>query len=146
MKGFLVGCGVVALLVVGVIAVGGFYLYNRFAPQITQGLQSAQKLEREIQKIVPGANGLNFNLSTVNGKTTARVSVAVPFDPTAAGEQPARVAQQILRSVRENLPANLVPAQRLEIRLFRSAGGTSKERVFSFDLTKPLPAPTPPKS
>ncbi len=145
MRGFLIGCGVVALLIVGVIAVGGFYLYNRFAPQITQGLQSAQKLEREIQKIVPGANGLNFNVSTVNGKTTARVSVAVPFDPTV-GDQPAKVAQQVLRAVRENLPANLIPAQRLEIRLFRSANGTSKERVFSFDLTKPLPAPTPPKS
>jgi hypothetical protein len=148
MKGFLIGCGVVALLIVGVIVAGGAYVWNRFAPQVTQGLQSAQKIDQELKRIVPGSQGLNFNVSTVNGKTTARVNVAVPFDPTV-GTQPAKVANNVLRIIRENLPPNLLPAQTLEIRLTRQKSGatgtSTQERTFTFDLRKPAPLPTGPK-
>jgi predicted PurR-regulated permease PerM len=150
MKGFLIGCGVVALLLIGVVTIGGFWAWNQFGPQITQGVQSIQKIQTEIQKVAPNIADLNFNIATVNGKSTARVSAAVPFDPTV-GDQPAKVANDVLRVIRQNLPADALPAKTLEIRLYRSrssSGGskTVQERTFTFDLTKPLPAPVTPKS
>ena len=149
MKGFLIGCGVVALLLIGVVTFGGFWAWNQFGPQITRGVQSIQKIQTEIQKIVPNLGSINFNIATINGKSTARVSAAVPFDPTV-GDQPARVANDMLRVIRQNLPAAALPAQSLEIRLYRerSSGGskTVQERTFTFDLTKPLPAPVTPRS
>ena len=149
MKGFLIGCGVVALLLIGVVTIGGFFVWNQFGPQITQGIQGIQKIQTELQKVVPNIGSINFNIATVNGKSTARVSAAVPFDPTV-GDQPAKVANDILRVISQNLPAGALPAKTLEIRLYRerSSGGskTVQERTFKFDLTKPLPAPIPPKS
>jgi len=149
MKGFLIGCGVVALLLIGVVTIGGFWAWNQFGPQITQGVQSIQKIQTELQKVVPNIGGINFNIATVNGKSTARVSAAVPFDPTV-GDQPAKVAADILRVIRQNLPAGTTLADSLEIRLYRerSNGGskTVQERTFRFDLTKPIPAPVTPKS
>ena len=148
-KGFLIGCGVVVLLLVGVVTIGGLWAWNQFGPQITQGVQSIQKIQTELQKVVPNIGSINFNIATVNGKSTARVSAAVPFDPTV-GDQPAKVAADMLRVIRQNLPAGALPATSLEIRLFRerSSGGskTVQERTFTFDLTKPLPAPVAPKS
>ena len=149
MKGFLIGCGVVALLLVGVVAVGGFFVWNTFAPQITQGIQGIQKLQSELQKVAPNIGSINFNIATVNGTSIARVSASVPFDPTV-GDQPARVANEMLRVIRQNLPVSALPATALEIRLFRerSSGGskTVQERTFRFDLTKPLPPVVTPKS
>ena len=149
MKGFLIGCGVVALLLIGVVAIGGFFVWNQFGPQITQGVQSIQKIQTEIQKVAPNIGSINFSINNTNGKSTARLSAAVPFDPTV-GDQPAKVAADMLRVIRQNLPAGALPAQSLEIRLYRerSSGGskTVQERTFRFDLTKPLPAPVTPKS
>lgn len=149
MKGFLIGCGVFALLLIGVVTIGGFWAWNQFGPQITQGIQGIQKIQTEIQKVAPNIGSINFNIATVNGKSTARVSAAVPFDPTV-GDQPAKVAADILRVIRQNLPAGTLPAKSLEIRLYRerSSGGSKsvQERTFTFDLTKPLPAPVTPKS
>lgn len=149
MKGFLIGCGVFALLLIGVVTIGGFWAWNQFGPQITQGIQGIQKIQTEIQKVAPNIGSINFNIATVNGKSTARVSAAVPFDPTV-GDQPAKVAADILRVIRQNLPAGTLPAKSLEIRLYRerSSGGSksAQERTFTFDLTKPLPAPVTPKS
>jgi hypothetical protein len=149
MKGFLIGCGVVALLLIGVVTVGGFWAWNQFGPQITQGVQSIQKIQTEIQKVAPNLGSLTFNIATVGGKSIARVSAAVPFDPTV-GDQPAKVANDMLRVIRQNLPAGALPATALEIRLYRerSSGGskTVQERTFTFDLKKPLPSPVTPKS
>ena len=149
MKGFLIGCGVFALLLIGVVTIGGFWAWNQFGPQITQGIQGIQKIQTEIQKVAPNIGSINFNIATVNGKSTARVSAAVPFDPTV-GDQPAKVAADILRVIRQNLPAGTLPAKSLEIRLYRerSSGGSKsvQERTFMFDLTKPIPAPVTPKS
>ena len=149
MKGFLIGCGVVALLLIGVVTIGGLFVWNQFGPQITQGVSSIQKMQTEIAKVAPNLGSINFSLNNTNGTTTARLSAAVPFDPTV-GDQPAKVAGDILRVIRQNLPAGTLPAQSLEIRLYRerSSGGskTVQERTFTFDLTKPLPAPVAPKS
>ena len=150
MKGFLIGCGVVALLLIGVVTIGGFWAWNQFGPQITQGISSIQKIQTEIQKVAPNLGSINFSIATVNGKSTARLSVAVPFDPTV-GDQPAKVASDMLRVIRQNLPAGALPANALEIRLYRErnqSGGskTVQERTFKFDLAKPLPAPVTPKS
>ena len=149
MKGFLIGCGVVALLFIGVVTIGGLFVWNQFGPQITQGVSSIQKMQTEIAKVAPNLGSINFSLNNTNGVSTARLSAAVPFDPTV-GDQPAKVAGDILRVIRQNLPAGALPAQSLEIRLYRerSSGGSKsvQERTFTFDLTKPLPAPVAPKS
>ena len=149
MKGFLIGCGVVALLLIGVVTIGVFFVWNQFAPQITQGISSIQKIQTEIQKVAPNIGSINFTINNTNGKSTARVSAAVPFDPTV-GDQPAEVANDMLRVIQQNLPAGALPAKSLEIRLYRerSSGGSKsvQERIFKFDLTKPLPAPVTPRS
>ena len=149
MKGFLIGCGVVALLLIGVVTIGGLFVWNQFGPQITQGVSSSQKMQTEIAKVAPNLGSINFSLNNTNGVSTARLSAAVPFDPTV-GDQPAKVAGDILRVIRQNLPAGALPAKSLEIRLYRerSSGGSKsvQERTFTFDLTKPLPAPVAPKS
>lgn len=150
MKGFLIGCGVVALLLIGVVTIGSFWAWNQFGPQITQGISSIQKIQTEIQKVAPNLGSINFSIATVNGKSTARLSAAVPFDPTV-GDQPAKVASDMLRVIRQNLPSGALPANALEIRLYRErnrSGGskTVQERTFKFDLTKPLPTPVTPKS
>ena len=161
MKGFLIGCGVVVLLLV----IGSFWALNHFISGITQGLESIPKIatalekvvlniailqiEAELQKVVPNIANFSFDIATVNGKSTAQVSAFVPFDPTV-GDQPAKVASDMLRVIRQNLPGDALPATSLEIRLFRerSSGGaeTVQMRTFTFDLTKPLPAPVTPKS
>jgi hypothetical protein len=148
MKGFLIGCGVVALLIVGGLVAGGFVLYNRFAPQIQQGLQSLQKAEQELKRVAPNIGTPNISINTVNGVTTTRISVPVPFDPSV-GTEPARVANEIARVFRENAPAG-IPAKTVEVRLYRESTRNGakllQEKTFKFDLTKPLPVPQPPKS
>lgn len=139
MKGFLIGCGVVALLAIGGLVIGGLWIYNQAAPAITQGLQQMQKLERELQKISPNLKGLNIGLNTNNGKTTLKLTVPVPFDPSN-GKQAEQTAQQVLAMVRQNLPQGL-PATALELKLFRDLpNGSKQERTFKFALT-PTPRP-----
>jgi predicted PurR-regulated permease PerM len=149
MRGFLIGCGVVALLLVGGLVAGGFFLWNWAAPQVTQGINTINRLQGEIQRLVPGIGNFSWNINTVNGNTVARISASVPFDPTV-GDQPARVANEILRAVRQTVPANLLPAKTLEVRLYRSTdsagSSTTQQRTFRFDLTQPLPPVTPPRS
>jgi hypothetical protein len=134
MKGFLIGCGVVAVLVIGGLVVGGLWVYNQAAPIIGQGIQQLQKLETELQKISPNLKGLNVGINTVNGKTTLKLTVPVPFDP-ASSKQAEQTAQQVLAVVRQNLPQGL-PATALEVRLFREKpNGSKQERSFNFVLT-----------
>jgi hypothetical protein len=139
MKGFLIGCGVVAVLLIGGLVVGGLWVYNQAAPIIGQGIQQLQKLETELKKISPNLKGLNIALNTNNGKTTLKLAVPVPFDP-ATGKQAEQTAQQVLVVVRQNLPQGL-PATALELRLFRELpNGGKQERTFNFALT-PTPKP-----
>jgi hypothetical protein len=148
MRGFLIGCGIFALLIVGGIVAGGFFLWNWAAPQVQQGLQSLQKAEQELKRVAPNIGTPNISISTVGGVTTTRISVPVPFDPSV-GTEPARVANEIARVFRENVPAGL-PAKSVEVRLYRevsrNGAGLLQEKTFKFDLTKPLPAPTQPRS
>jgi hypothetical protein len=133
-KGFLIGCGVVAVLLIGGLVVGGLWVYNQAAPIIGQGIQQLQKLETELQKISPNLKGFNVGVHTVNGKTTLKLAVPVPFDPTN-GKQAEQTAQQVLAVVRQNLPQGL-PATALELRLLRETPNRGKqERTFNFALT-----------
>jgi hypothetical protein len=149
MRGFLIGCGVVALLIVGGLVAGGIFVWNRVAPQVSQALEVIPGVQRDLERLVPGIGNLNFGVNTVNGQTVTRLEARVPFDPTV-GEQPARVANEILRSLRQNVPANLLPGKTLEIRLYRQTTGngssTTQERTFRFDLTQPIPPPVTPRS
>jgi hypothetical protein len=142
MKGFLIGCGVVVLLVLGGLVAGGLWIWNQAGPAITQGVQQMQKLEAELKKIVPDLKGLNVNLQTVNGKTTLKLSSPVPFDPSS-GIQAEKTAKQMLEVVRQNLPSS-IPASSLELKLFRNLpNGAKQERTFKFDLTPKPIAPKP---
>ncbi len=134
MKGLLIGCGVVALLLVGGLVAGGLWIWNQAGPAITQGLQQMQKLEGELKKVLPNLKGLNAGVQTINGKTTLKLSAPVPFDPSS-GKEAEKTAQQILGVVRQNLPTG-IPATALELRLFRDLpNGAKQERTFKFELT-----------
>ncbi len=142
MKGLLIGCGVVAILIIGGLVAGGLWVWNQAGPAITQGLAQFQKLEKELQKVVPDLKGLNFSVQTNNNKTTLKLSAPVPFDPSS-GAQAEKTAQQMLKVIRENLPAG-IPASSLELKLFRDlTGGGKQERTFKFDLTQKPIAPKP---
>ncbi len=133
MKGFLIGCGVVALLIVGGLVAGGLWIWNQAGPTITQGLASLQNLESELKKVVPNLKGLNFQVQTNNGKTTLKLSAPVPFNPSE-GAQAEKTAKQMLEVIQKNLPSG-IPATSLELRLFRDlANGAKQERTFRFDL------------
>lgn len=131
MKGFLIGCGVVALLLIGGLVIGGLWIYNQAVPLVTQGIS---KLEAELKKVLPNLKGLQVGFNSSNGRNTLKLSAPVPFDPSQ-GAQAEKTAQQILGVVRQNLPKG-IPATRLEVRLFRDlANGAKQERTFGFDLT-----------
>jgi hypothetical protein len=137
MKGFLIGCGVVAVLIIGGLVVGGLWVWNQAGPTITQGFQQFQKLEAELKKVLPNTKDLNFQINSNNGKTVLKLAAPVPFDPTQ-GTQAEKTAQQMLEVIRQNLPV-AVPATGLELRLFRELpNGVKQERTFKFDLTKPI--------
>jgi hypothetical protein len=142
MKGLLIGCGVVVILILGGLVAGGLWVWNQAEPAITQGLQQMQKLEAELKKIVPDLKGLSVNLQTVNSKTTLKLSAPVPFDP-ASGQEAEKTAKQMLEVVRKNLPPG-IPASSLELKLFRNLpNGGKQERTFKFDLTKKPIIPKP---
>ena len=135
MKGLLIGCGVVAVLIIGGLVAGGLWVWNQAGPAITQGVQQFQKLEKELQKVVPDVKGLNFSVQTNNNKTTIKLSAPVPFDPSS-GAQAEKTAKQMLEVIRKNLPTG-IPASALELRLFRDLpNGGKQERTFKFDLTQ----------
>jgi hypothetical protein len=135
MRNFLIGCGVVLLLLVGGLVVGGFWVWNNVGPQVTQGVQQIQKLEQEVRKVLPNVQGLNINVQSQNGQNVLRLNAPVPFDPTS-GQQAANTANELLRVARENLPTGIV-FQQLEVRLFRDLpNGSRQERVFKFPLTQ----------
>ncbi|MEY4532122.1 MAG: hypothetical protein RLZZ156_2845, partial [Deinococcota bacterium] len=118
MRGLLIGCGVVAILIVGGLVAGGLWIWNQAGPAITQGVQQMQKLEKELQKVVPDLKGLDFQIQTKNNKTTLKLSAPVPFDPSS-GAQAEKIAKQMLEVIRQNLPVG-IPATGLELRLFRN--------------------------
>jgi hypothetical protein len=135
MKNFLIGCGVVVLLLIGGLVAGGFWVWNNVGPQVTQGVQQLQKLETEVRKVLPNVQGLNINIRSDNGQNVLILNAPVPFDPTS-GQQAANTANEVLRVARENLPTGLI-FQRIEVRLFRdSANGSRQERTFKFPLTQ----------
>ncbi len=135
MKNFLIGCGVILVLVVGGLVVGGLWIWNQAAPLVTQGFQQVQKLEKELQRVVPNIKDAKFGFESVNGKNKLKLTVPVTFDPSQ-GKQAEQTAQQILAVVKQNLPTGL-PAAILEMQMIRQLpNGAKQERVFMFNLTQ----------
>jgi hypothetical protein len=135
---FVAGFLIVGVVVIAALAVGGYFIFQKYAPAIQNGIQALGKAQQEIEKIVPGG-GLNINSSTVNGKSTLKLSLKVPFDPSQ-GNQAQQTANQIAEIIRRNAPSGL-SLQNIELHLIHEikSGGSIKrsERIFKLDLSKP---------
>jgi hypothetical protein len=129
--------GVVIVLGIGALVIFGLNLWNRYGPSVQQFVALPQQIER----VLPDLGGVGVNFRETNGRRTLNLEAKVPFDPTNALRAP-EVANKILQIVRSQMPKDL-PVQRLEVRLYREINGGRQEKVFSFDLTNPKPAPVP---
>ena len=136
---FVVGSFMVGLVLVAALAIGGYLLYQKYAPAIQSGVAAFSNAQKEIEKIVPGG-GFSINSSSVNGKNTVKITVKVPFDPSQ-GNQAQQVADQISEVIRRNAPPG-IPFENLELHLVhekKTGNSTSRsERVFKLNLLKPL--------
>jgi hypothetical protein len=136
---FVLGSFVVGLVLMAALGVGGYFLYQKYAPQIQNGISALANVQQEVDKIVPGG-GFSINSSTINGKNTVKITVKVPFDPSQ-GTQAQQVADQISEIIRRNAPPG-IPLENLELHLVhekKTGNSTSRsERVFKLNLTKPL--------
>ena len=108
---FVVGSFMVGLVLVAALAIGGYLLYQKYAPAIQSGVAAFSNAQKEIEKIVPGG-GFSINSSSVNGKNTVKITVKVPFDPSQ-GNQAQQVADQISEVIRRNAPPG-IPLENLE--------------------------------
>jgi hypothetical protein len=136
---FVLGSFAVGFLLLAALGVGGFLLYQKYAPAIQNGISALGNVQKEVERIVPGG-GFNINSSTVNGKNTVKITVKVPFDPSQ-GAQAQKVADQISEVIRRNAPPG-VPLENIELRLVheKKTGNstTRSEKIFKLNLTKPL--------
>jgi hypothetical protein len=136
---FVLGSFVVGLVLLAALGVGGYLLYQKYAPAIQSGVSALANAQKEIEKIVPGGD-LSINSSIVNGKNTVKIMVKVPFDPSQ-GAQAQQTADQISEIIRRNAPTG-IPLENLELHLVhekKTGNSTSRsERVFKLNLTKPL--------
>lgn len=121
------------------LGVGGFLLYQKYAPAIQSGVSAITNAQKEVEKIVPGG-GFNINSSSVNGVNTVKITVKVPFDPSQ-GAQAQNVADQISEVIRRNAPPG-IPLENVELHLVhekKTGTSTSRsEKVFKLNLTKPI--------
>ena len=136
---FVLGSFAVGFLLLVALGVGGFLLYQKYAPAIQSGISALGNAQKEIEKIVPGG-GFNINSSSVNGVNTVKVTVKVPFDPSQ-GTQAQKVADQISEVIRRNAPAE-IKLENVELHLVhekKTGSSTSRsEKIFKLNLTKPL--------
>jgi hypothetical protein len=136
---FVLGSFVVGFLLLAALGVGGFLLYQKYAPAIQVGVSALANAQKEINKLVPGGD-LSIDSSSINGKNTVKITVKVPFDPSQ-GAQAQQVADQISEIIRRNAPQG-IPLENLELHLIHeknTGNSTSRsERVFKLNLTKPL--------
>jgi hypothetical protein len=129
-----IGCaGIIALF--AVIGIGSaIWAWTQLGPSFS----AYMGLSTEIARVVPGASETTFNINTINGRNTVRVRCQVPFDVSnkALAEQ---AASKVVQVIKRTTPVNF-PVSFLELRLFGSDDkGGQFERIFNYDLTKPLP-------
>lgn len=136
---FVLGSFAALFLLLAALGVGGFLLYQKYAPAIQSGISALGNAQKEIEKIVPGG-GFNINSSSVNGVNTVKVTVKVPFDPSQ-GAQAQKVADQISEVIRRNAPPG-IPLENVELHLIhekKTGSSVSRsEKVFKLNLTKPI--------
>lgn len=136
---FVAGFFIIGIAIVAALAVGGYFVFQKYAPAIQNGIQALGKAQTEIEKIVPGG-GLNINSSTVNGKNIVKITVKVPFDPSQ-GNQAQQIADQISEVIRRNAPSG-IPLENVELHLIhekKTGNSISRsEKVFKLNLSKPL--------
>ena len=136
---FVLGSFAVGFLLLVALGVGGFLLYQKYAPAIQSGVAAFANVQKEIDKIVPNG-GFSVNSSSVNGVSTVKISVKVPFDPSQ-GAQAQQIANQISEVIRRNAPPG-IPLENVELHLVhekKTGGSTSRtEKVFKLNLTKPI--------
>ncbi len=136
---FILGSFAVGFVLLAALGIGGFLLYQKYAPAIQSGVSALANAQKEIEKIVPGG-GFNINSSSVNGKNTVKITVKIPFDPSQ-GTQAQKVADQISEVIRRNAPPG-IPLENVELRLVhekKTGGSTSRsEKIFKLNLTKPI--------
>ena len=136
---FVLGSFAVGFLLLVALGVGGFLLYQKYAPAIQSGVAAFANVQKEIDKIVPNG-GFSVNSSSVNGVNTVKITVKVPFDPSQ-GAQAQQIANQISEVIRRNAPPG-IPLENVELHLVhekKTGGSTSRtEKVFKLNLTKPI--------
>ena len=129
-----IGCAAI-LLVFAVLGIGSaIWAWTQLGPTFS----AYTGLSSEIARVVPGASETTFNINSNNGYNTVRVRCRVPFD-VSNKILTERAAQNIAQIIKKTTPAKFaVPS--LELRLFgTSTDGSQFERIFNYDLTKPLP-------
>jgi hypothetical protein len=135
---FVLGSFAVGFLLLVALGVGGFLLYQKYAPAIQSGVSAITNAQKEIEKIVPGG-GFSINSSSVNGIKTFKITLKVPFDPSQ-GAQAQQIANQISEVIRRNAPPG-IPLENVELHLIhekKTGSSTSRsEKVFKLNLTKP---------
>ncbi len=136
---FVLGSFAVGFLLLVALGVGGFLLYQKYAPAIQSGVSAITNAQKEVEKIVPGG-GFNINSSSVNGVNTVKITVKVPFDPSQ-GAQAQQIANQIGDVIRRNAPPG-IPLENVELHLVhekKTGSSTSRsEKIFKLNLTKPI--------
>ena len=129
-----VGCAAI-ILVFAVLGIGGaIWAWTQLGPTFS----AYAGLSSEIARVVPGASETTFNINSNNGYNTVRVRCRVPFDASnkILTEQ---AAQKIVQIIKKTTPPKFA-VPNLELRLFGSdANGGQFERIFKYDLTRPLP-------
>jgi hypothetical protein len=134
LRNIFIGCaGIIALF--AVIGIGGaIWAWTQLGPS----LSAYMALPTEIARAVPGASETTFNINTMNGRNTVRVRCRVPFDVSNKALTE-RAASKIVAVIKKTTPTNF-PVPSLELRMFGSdEKGGQFERIFNYDLTKPLP-------
>lgn len=136
---FVLGSFAVGFLLLAALGIGGFLLYQKYAPAIQSGVAAFTNVQKEINKIVPNG-GFNVNSSSLNGVNTVKITLKVPFDPSQ-GAQAQKVADQISEVIRRNAPAGM-KLENVELHLIhekKTGSSVSRsEKVFKLNLTKPI--------
>jgi hypothetical protein len=128
------GCAGV-ILVFAVLGIGGaIWAWTQLGPSFS----AYMGLSTEIARVVPGASETTFNINSNNGYNTVRVRCRVPFD-TSNKTLTEQAARKIVQVIKKTTPPDFA-VPNLELRLFGTdANGGQLERIFNYDLTKPLP-------
>ena len=136
---FIAGFFIIGIVVIAALGVAGYFVYQKYAPAIQNGVAAFANVQKEVNKIVPNG-GFSVNSSSVNGVNTVKITVKVPFDPSQ-GAQSQQIANQISEVIRRNAPAG-IKLENVELHLIhekKTGSSTSRsEKIFKLNLTKPI--------